>query len=254
MGEPFVGAMGAKFAPPPKTAWLMPRPVGDMPESMFVRWAVLRHQLTIGSCTGFCFGAVSQVVSGIGMIPSPLALYWYFRKESGLPTDQDTGAYMEPAVRALMKYGIGSESLWPYNPADFAKEPSALYQQQALDHLATHYYRALTVDQVKAAILNGYAIAGSFDVPQGFEEVGETGEWLDKGGPALGGHAVAIIGYDDMHNGGCLLVQNSWGNTWGAAHPHEPGGSLGYFWVPYDAYEYGTRWWDGIVVTKMDLD
>ena len=40
----------------------------------------------------------------------------------------------------------------------------------------------------------------------------------------LGGHAVAVVGYDDNLNGGRFICRNSWGTNWG---------DHGYFYMPY---------------------
>lgn len=41
----------------------------------------------------------------------------------------------------------------------------------------------------------------------------------------LGGHALAIVGYDDNKYGGAFLIVNSWSTDWG---------NLGYTWAKYD--------------------
>ena len=55
---------------------------------------------------------------------------------------------------------------------------------------------------------------------------------LVKGAMLLGGHAVPIIGYDDLYDygstaKGAFLVQNSWGTSWG---------NKGFFYMPYSVY------------------
>ncbi|HYG51588.1 MAG TPA: C1 family peptidase [Flavobacteriales bacterium] len=42
-----------------------------------------------------------------------------------------------------------------------------------------------------------------------------------------GGHAMSVIGYNDKMQGGCFLIQNSWGREWG---------KNGYAWVTYKDY------------------
>lgn len=43
--------------------------------------------------------------------------------------------------------------------------------------------------------------------------------------PLQGGHAVAVVGYDDR--AGALLLRNSWGADWG---------DQGHAWLPYDEF------------------
>ena len=182
---------------------------------------------------------------GEGLVTAPLALYYNFRLKSGFPANKDTGAFMEPAVKALVSQGVGSESLWPYEPSNFATQPSAEYQRQAFDHRVSKHYRAQTVLQAKTAISQGLPVVIAFDVPRAFTtETGESGVWTDRGGAAVGGHAVCIMGYDDERHGGSFKVQNSWGTSWG---------DNGLYWLPYSAY-LGPRYWDGIVLTTWDLE
>jgi hypothetical protein len=57
----------------------------------------------------------------------------------------------------------------------------------------------------------------------------EDGFW--KKDPAnvfpAGGHAMTVIGYNDKMEGGCFLIQNSWGQEWGKG---------GYAWITYKDY------------------
>ena len=53
----------------------------------------------------------------------------------------------------------------------------------------------------------------------------------ERKGPGLGGHAFALVGYNDRG----FIVQNSWGGRWGAA---------GFAVMPYsDWVQYGTDAW-----------
>jgi hypothetical protein len=55
-----------------------------------------------------------------------------------------------------------------------------------------------------------------------------TGQWRAAPGEttdnAVGGHSMAVIGYDDHINEGSFLIANSWGKAWG---------SNGYTWARY---------------------
>ena len=52
------------------------------------------------------------------------------------------------------------------------------------------------------------------------------GVFLEHGASLLGGHAVAVVGYDDAAQ--VFIVRNSWGTGWGMA---------GYFTMPYAYFE-----------------
>jgi len=191
---------------------------------------------------GQAFARALEILVGTGVEFSPLALYYEFRRASGFPVTEDSGAYMEPSVKALAAYGAGSEALWPYVVSRFAEQPPASYRAQALDHRVLNWYRATGVDEAKSALAAGFPCVSAFDVPPGFDRVGETGMWIDTGGRAIGGHAVLFYGYDDSDER--FRVMNSWGPEWG---------DDGTFLLPYAAFaKQGGRWWDGLVVTLLD--
>lgn len=261
MGTARLGRFGALKAPVEPEAWTMgvaARAVA--PRSMTKRTGI-RDQGDAGACTGFGEGATLAIVHGLGFIPASGALYFFNKRESGFPDSVDSGAYMLPSAQAALKYGIGSEALWPYKPENYSVEPSDEYKVQALDHRVKAFYRAPTVAQLKTALSIGLPGFSAFDVPASFREVGATGMWVDRGGRAVGGHAICIEGYDDdisygsdSSAKGCFVVQNSWGPEWGTNHPDDPaGGTEGFFLLPYYAYE-GSRWWDSIIFSAWDLE
>lgn len=283
MGVPRLGGMGAIRAPIPPNAWRMVRAVRALAPRFFCARSPVRDQGDLGSCTGFAFSLAwaiihTAILKAPGIIPSALAFYYFNRYESNpLWVGEDTGAFMEPSARALMRYGAGSEALWPYDPVAYAIRPDAAYLAQAADHLLKAYYRATTVAAAKTALAGGLPVVTSFDVPHSFIETGETGEWVDKGGRAVGGHALCLVGYDDEHpygssyaSRGAFLVQNSWGRDWGTHHPEDEVVELydpddpeepfkaatpneGFFWLPYETFE-GNRWWDGFVLSTCDME
>ena len=54
-----------------------------------------------------------------------------------------------------------------------------------------------------------------------------------KNDDCLGGHAVLLVGYDDLKKS--FLVRNSWGKEWGID---------GHFWMPYSFADKADNVWD----------
>jgi len=205
----------------------------------------VRDQGDLGACVGFAFGCALNSMHGAGLITAPLALYYDFRTQSGFPADQDTGAFIQPALSALVQFGAGSEVTWPYEVDKFATRPSMTYKRQALDHRVSKHYRATSAVQAKTAVSNGLPVVVAFNAPPNFvKDTGASGVWADNGRATVGGHATCIMGYDDTKHDGAFRVQNSWSTEWGED---------GFFWLPYDVYE-GQRFWDGAVVTTWDME
>jgi len=250
VGSRGLGSFGAKRAAIPPDAVRMPPAAGALQSEWFTPRVLVLNQGGQGACTGFAF-RVPLVTFGSAEV-SPGGLYYWNRYESNPSwVNLDSGAYMQPSVEALMKYGAGSEVLHPYD-LPFESRPSDAWMAQAADHRVEAFYRATTVHQIKTALSIGIPVVLSFDVPPGFDVVGETGYWNDTGGKALGGHAVCAVGYDDVEQ--AFLIQNSWGTGWGIPHPHDGRDAPeGFFWVPYEVIQ-GPRWWDGFVITTFDLE
>jgi len=227
----------------------------------------VENQGSLGSCSAH---------AGVGMIEyyerrsfnkhidgSRLFLYKVTRNlmlETG-----DTGAFLRNVMGALALCGVPNEKYWPYNVADFDKEPSAFVYSVADNYEALKYFchdplpSATTftsfrgskkatkskagssqqdvLDSVKKYLAAGIPSMFGFwgfpsykdsDVKGGIPYPcdGEKSEW---------GHAIVAVGYDDAKKiknlkcgkttTGALLFRNSWGTAWG---------DNGYGWLPYD--------------------
>ena len=92
---------------------------------------------------------------------------------------------------------------------------------------------AMKVSSTKTALAAGHPVLAAFNCPQSMcasTGINQNGEWWPSEDPNYnyGGHALAVIAYDDDKlNGGAFLVQNSWGTDWG---------KKGYFWCSYYTY------------------
>jgi hypothetical protein len=83
-------------------------------------------------------------------------------------------------------------------------------------------------------LAEGHPVVFGLYVPDSFFDIGSDGlfepsedEREDPIGESAGGHAMAIVGYDDELHGGCFKVVNSWGTTWG---------DNGYCYIQYDDF------------------
>ena len=80
---------------------------------------------------------------------------------------------------------------------------------------------ASSMNAVKTALNHGPVVT-TLTVYEDFEAY-TSGVYKHTTGSALGGHAVSIVGYDDVKS--AWLVRNSWGTEWGMD---------GFIWVSYD--------------------
>jgi len=211
-------------------------------------------QGNIGSCTAnstiFCytFNEIKQKNDDTFM-GSRMFQYYNTRKLFG-DVESDNGASIKDAIKSLTETGICTESLWPYDESKIFDKPPKKCYEQAKECKALKYAR---VDQTLAALrttlYNGYPIAFGFQVYESFEsdKVEETGIMPIPSSDELqiGGHAVAMVGYDDTKK--MFKVRNSWGNQWGDG---------GYFWMPYKFAldpKYCDDFWVITKVTDPDI-
>lgn len=174
---------------------------------------------------------------------SRLLQYYATRKLEGT-VSEDSGATIRDAIKAGVVYGVADESLWPYDVSKFTVNPPPVAWSAASAHKVTSYHAIADGDleTMKSAIVGGYLVGFGFSVYDYMlsQQMAATGYLpLPGSGEKLqGGHAVALVGYDDNlanprkpTEKGAFLVRNSWGTGWG---------QQGYFWMAYD-YVGNTR-------------
>lgn len=207
-------------------------------------------QGTEGACTGFALATIAnyllrcrKVVPDVTPV-SPRMLYEMARRYDEWPGEGYDGSSARGAMKGWHKHGVCCEELWPSPSEDGAARKRRTKRGGALSRLSGErsadasrrplgaYYRINHKDLVAlhTAIAEVGVLYATGNVHTGWDEVGADGriEFRDK---KLGGHAFAIVAYDEDG----LWVQNSWGEDWG----HQ-----GFGKVTYDDWlENGTDVW-----------
>ena len=120
---------------------------------------------------------------------------------------------MRAVIKALCDYGICEERLMPYNIAnkDLYPPPPEVIKQAELFRIAG-YARCQTPEEIKQAVMQqGPVIFGLF-ITDTFINEAKNGIIPERyGGYLLGGHAMVIIGWDDIKK--WYIVLGSWGLT-----------------------------------------
>ena len=183
----------------------------------------VRDQGMIGSCTGF--GATAAYYGASkrnGRYPVPesaLFAYYNARWYEGTVA-YDSGATVRDVVKGLAKFGVASETLWPYVPSKYAtKAPTQVYTS-ALRHQALRYYSVGQTDlELRRVLAAGLVVIIGFSVYESFESqaVARSGNVPIPGRSEamVGGHCVVLCGYDTT-SPYQWLCQNSWGARWGS--------------------------------------
>lgn len=209
------------------------RKVGALPRSTDLRRGcpAVYDQGQLASCTANAIAAAIEFDQRKQRLPqafSPSRLFIYYNERTLLGTiANDSGAMLRDGIKSVSGQGACPEPMWPYIEDKFADRPPAQCYKVGKAHPATQYSRlAQSTAQMKACLAAGYPFVFGFTVYESFEsdEVACTGvvPMADPSEMALGGHAVAAVGYDDASSR--FLVRNSWGTDWGMG---------GYFTMPY---------------------
>ena len=189
-------------------------------------------QKSIGSCVAhgvaICHIAAQRKAAAgkKEIMPSRLALYYQARAASGM-TKVDAGCTIVNAIKVVAKYGVSDEKFWPYLVTKVTDRPNALAYKDALLHQGLAYRKIDSTQpvQIKAALAEGLPVVfGSTLYSNSYDLIeGTTMRMPDLNGSVVGGHAMAIVGYNDDKR--MFLVRNSWGKGWGMN---------GHHWMPYD--------------------
>jgi C1A family cysteine protease len=220
-----------------------------LPASMDLRanCSAIEDQGNLGSCTGNAIAGIVEYLCRKARKNTDVSRLFIYYQERVYEGDvaYDNGAYIRDGIKAMNKIGVPTEALWPYIESRFAYRPSQAAYINAATRKAVGYQRCANFAAVKAAIAQGYPVVIGFDVYESFETqaVANTGimPYPNKATEALlGGHAVALVGYNDSTQR--FIARNSWGTGWG---------DHGYFYMPYQVIQDTSMSDDFWIITSI---
>lgn len=185
-----------------------------------------------GACTGFGLAAVINYLLWVRCAGnfttddrvSQRMLYHLARFYDEWPGEDYEGSSCRGALKGWHRHGVCLEAHWPYrneNGEVAFMRPKDGWDIDALSRPLGVYYRIdrTSVVDIQAAIHQIGAIYVSANVHDGWGVKTVTGSLshaklpiIKPGGEIAGGHAFALVGYNDIG----FVVQNSWGEGWGA--------------------------------------
>jgi hypothetical protein len=198
------------------------------------------NQGSLGACTAWAvaYAARSYYTSAYEArdthdpknIPSPAFVYNLSWRRDGKGACA-TGSNFANAV-SVLKQGAPSLADYPYQETDCSAPPrekiaaATDFRVQGLRRLDQ-----TKIDDLKGALARSNPVLLSFKVDSAWHKHRGPGVFdrLEVD-PKWGGHAMAIVGYDDRNQ--AFRVINSWGKRWGDG---------GYIWVSYEAYKTHVR-------------
>jgi len=208
---------------------LAPRP------ELFPAWPLpVKDQRATNACTGFALSTVVEhllIRAGREKVPriSPYMLYSMARRYDEFPGSRDEGSSLRGALKGWYKHGACCDRLWKTG-VKMPPAPQGPADDWWLDAVACPlgaYYRIDKgqITDIHAALNEVQVVYASADTHAGWEEGGRLRTakkppvsyrdgifTIPMHRDGAGGHAFAIVGYNDQG----FLVQNSWGAGWGS--------------------------------------
>lgn len=189
-----------------------------------------------GACTGFGLACVTNYLYWLRHLGAPRAkapplvsprmIYELAKLYDEWPGQDYEGSSCRGALKGWHKHGICRADLWPYpvgrDGLGAFVRPLAGWDADATTRPLGVYYRVdkASVVDMQAAILEVGAVYVSCDVHAGWA-LGRAAlptshdklPRIQPGGRKTGGHAFALVGFNEQG----FVVQNSWGTGWGAS-------------------------------------
>jgi C1A family cysteine protease len=230
----------------------------------------IENQESLGSCTAHAAAGLVEFFErfAFGKHTDISRLFLYKVTRNLLHMTGDTGAFLRSTMGALVLFGVPPEEFYPYQIANFEKEPSAFCYSFAQNFQAITYYRldpngidpSDLLQQIKSHLSASLPSIFGFTCFDSLEYADSQGgiAFPSQSESVIGGHAVMAVGYDDsvkivnplnekIETTGAILIRNSWGADWGDS---------GYGWLPYEYVLKGLAqdWWSLLKNEWVDTD
>jgi C1A family cysteine protease len=205
----------------------------DVPTTYFLNdvemiQSPILDQGNIGSCLQNAVYVLFYILSKSNISLSRLQLYMTTRSIDGSSLTEDTGSTVRGCMKAISKYGLCDEKIWPYNVLNFDKlAPSNAFKDLYKLNEFVYTFIKQNVKSIKQVLSLGNPVVVGILVYSSFEnnnasQYGVISLPDINNEKLLGGHAILLIGYDDVKQ--IFKFQNSWGVGWG---------DKGYGYIPY---------------------
>ncbi|MEM7432767.1 MAG: C1 family peptidase [Pseudomonadota bacterium] len=169
-----------------------------------------------GACTGFGLAAVINLLrdkSGRPGHVSARMLYEMARHHDEWPGYDYEGSSCRGAILGWYNMGVCLEDSWPYEDNNPGHLTVACAKEARSTTVGAYYRLGTRISDFHAALNEVGAIYCSADVHDGWEKPRKRKgvHTIKQHDEIVGGHAFAIVGYNDKG----FWVQNSWGERWG---------------------------------------
>jgi hypothetical protein len=191
------------------------------------RVPIILDQGKEGACTGFGLAAVvnfllynrsdsskpaKQKLTSLENSASARMLYEMAKRYDEWDGENYDGSSIRGAMKGWLRHGVCTWGTWPYQE-DAPERLTPPRQLQALGRPLGAYLRVrhLHLNQMHNALNEAGILYASASVHKGWYRVDPQTGKIPYSAEKVGGHAFAIVGYDEDG----FWIQNSWGPGWG---------------------------------------
>lgn len=222
------------------------------------------NQGKINSCTAQAASSLIEYYEkrNFGSFETASRRFLYKVTRNYMKMTGDNGANPRNTMAAMVLFGVPPESYWDYNEEKYDEEPPAFLYSFAQNYKTLKFFRyddfnkpsREVIQDVKRGLSNGIPCMCGFSVYSSFNQYLLDGTmkgcipYPSTFDSLIGGHAIAVFGYDDdkiignkimgkeFECKGGFLFKNSWGEEWG---------ENGYGWLPYQYVldRLAVDWW-----------
>lgn len=174
----------------------------------------VRDQGNWGTCVGQAGSQAKELYTyherGKTLRYSPRFLYTLCKGIDDLPHGTE-GTTLRALAKVMVDYGVAEERLMPYNPVvKDLYQPNQDILANAANYKIKGYARCQTPQEIKQALIEQGPLVFGLLLTNEFIEKAENGVVPDDfRGYLLGGHAMTLIGFDDIQ--GWYIALGSWG-------------------------------------------
>ena len=181
--------------------------------------AMVLDQGQEGACTGFGLAAMINLLKhhrGEPVRVSARMLYEMAQKHDEWPGEDYEGSSCRGAIKGWKNMGVCSEEIWPYSTNNSGKLTIAKARDARSTILGAYYRLQANLNDYHAALNETGAIYVSASVHSGWNnpikaQRDDKFATIIQSTELTGGHAFAIVGYNELG----FIIQNSWGANWG---------------------------------------
>jgi hypothetical protein len=170
------------------------------------------NQFSSGACTGFALAAAINLLYSRYQKDtrvSPRMIYEMAKRNDEWPGEDYDGSSLRGAIKGWRNMGVCREDYWPFRMSRKG-ELTVSRAKEARNHTVGAYYRLKPeISHYHAALNEAGVIVVSSRVHSGWDA--PPNGRIKKQDKVDGGHAFAVVGYDDKG----FWLQNSWTEGWG---------------------------------------